>query len=113
MCRQSRGQPWGLNVIESTASAWWTRTYGEGPLVFLGLFAGDATMDDESQTFPEKMLFDANLREFATRTNIIYGLEAGGKISQAEAYRRIKSLWKELKHSKQRLRVADEDVDKK
>ncbi len=65
-------------------------------------------MDDE-QTFPEKMLFDANLREFATRVNIICGLEAGGKISQADAYRRIKALWKELKQSKHSLRVADED----
>ena len=65
-------------------------------------------MHDERQTFPEKMLFNANLQEFATRIGIICGLEAGGKISQAEAYRRIKSLWKELKQSKQNLRVEDE-----
>ncbi|EKV03415.1 hypothetical protein Lepto7375DRAFT_5713 [Leptolyngbya sp. PCC 7375] len=52
---------------------------------------------------PERMVFNANLQEFATRISLICNLETGGKISSEEAYQQIKSLWKELKSSKKSL----------
>jgi hypothetical protein len=52
---------------------------------------------------PEEVIFDVNLQEFASRIGIICGLESGGKISQQEAYSRIKQLWKELRDSKRNL----------
>jgi len=48
---------------------------------------------------PEKLVFNANLQEFAQRIGIICGLETGGKITSEEAYREIKKLWKALKES--------------
>jgi hypothetical protein len=48
---------------------------------------------------PEKLIFNANLQEFAQRIGIICGLETGGKITSEEAYREIKKLWKALKES--------------
>ncbi|QEG42911.1 DUF7219 family protein [Roseimaritima ulvae] len=68
-------------------------------------------MNQEDPTFAEKMLFNANLQEFAMRIGFICGLEAQEKISQAEAYDRIKQLWKELKRSKRNLNIGS-DVDK-
>ncbi|MDV3350354.1 hypothetical protein D0962_28090 [Leptolyngbyaceae cyanobacterium CCMR0082] len=52
---------------------------------------------------PERMVFNANLQEFATRISLICNLETGGKISSEEAYQQIKRLWKELKSSKKSL----------
>ena len=46
----------------------------------------------------------------ANRIGLICGLESGGKISQEEAYDRIKQLWKQLKQSKKNLRVGDGPV---
>jgi len=69
-------------------------------------------MSDDNQeraTFAEEMLFDSNLKEFAHRVAIIVGLESGGKISAAEAYDRIKGVWKQLKVSKKSLRITDEE----
>jgi hypothetical protein len=48
---------------------------------------------------PEKLIFNANLQDFAQRIGIICGLETGGKITSEEAYREIKKLWKALKES--------------
>lgn len=56
-------------------------------------------------TYPEELAFDANLQEFARRVGIICGLESGDKITQAEAYRRIKRLWGDLKQSRRNLRI--------
>lgn len=52
---------------------------------------------------PEKLIFDANLQEFAQRISYVCGLENSGKISPEDAYEQIKSLWKQLKQSKQEL----------
>ena len=66
--------------------------------------------NEDKPTFPEEMLFNANLQEFTNRVGIICGLEAGERISQEEAYRRIRDLWKQLKTSKKNLRIgADSD----
>ncbi len=64
-------------------------------------------MDQDYPSFPEEMIFNANLQEFANRIGIVCGLEAGEKISQEEAYRRIRELWKQLKKSKKNLRISD------
>jgi hypothetical protein len=63
---------------------------------------------EDSSAFAEEMLFNANLKEFAIRIGIACNLEAGGKISQLEAYQQIKALWKELKRSRKNLRISDE-----
>ena len=55
---------------------------------------------------PENLLFNANLQEFAQRVMIISNLETGGKISPEASYKEIKSLWKNLKHSKQSLGIG-------
>jgi hypothetical protein len=52
---------------------------------------------------PQTLAFNANLQEFAQRIGLICGLETGGKISSADAYKDIKKLWKELKASKKSL----------
>jgi hypothetical protein len=65
-------------------------------------------MSKDEGTFAEEMIFDANLKEFAARVSIVCGLESGGRISQEEAYRRIKDLWKQLKRSRKNLIISDE-----
>lgn len=52
---------------------------------------------------PERLVFNSNLQEFANRVSLICNLETGGKISSEDAYRQIKSLWKDLKSSKKSL----------
>lgn len=58
----------------------------------------------------EELIFDSNLQEFAQKIGFICGLEANGKISPAEAYDRIKKLWKELKVSKKNLNIGEEQA---
>lgn len=57
----------------------------------------------------EQMLFDANLREFGVRVSLICALESNQTISQSEAYRQVKTLWKQLKESKKNLRIGDQE----
>ena len=52
---------------------------------------------------PERMVFNANLQEFANKISLICSLETGGTITSEEAYIRVKQLWKELKASKKEL----------
>ena len=52
---------------------------------------------------PERMVFNANLQEFANRVSLICNLETGGKITSEDAYSQIKQLWKDLKASKKTL----------
>ena len=52
---------------------------------------------------PENLVFNANLQEFSRRVNYICSLETNGKLSPYEAYKQIKSLWKQLKRSKKQL----------
>jgi hypothetical protein len=58
---------------------------------------------------PEEILFNDNLREFTVKVGQICGLESNGKISQEEAYRRIRDLWKLLKRSKKNLGIGESD----
>jgi len=68
-------------------------------------------MDQGEPTFHQELVFDANLQEFAMTVGVICGLEAGGKISQAEVYLRIRNLWKQLKRSKKNLRIGEGQQD--
>jgi sigma54-dependent transcription regulator len=52
---------------------------------------------------PAQLAFNANLQEFAGRVSLLCGLETGGKISPEQTYQEIKTLWKQLKESKQAL----------
>lgn len=54
---------------------------------------------------PRELLFNANLQEFSQRISILCNLETAGKISTEEAYTQIRSLWKQLKHSKRSLDI--------
>lgn len=58
---------------------------------------------------PEDLLFQSNLQEFARKVGFAVGLEQGDKINAAEAYMRIRALWKELKHSHRALLPDDPD----
>ena len=60
---------------------------------------------------PEKLMFNANLQEFAQKVSVICGLEANNKISSLEAYHKIKDLWKELKKSKLELFDSSDEED--
>jgi hypothetical protein len=55
---------------------------------------------------PEELAFNANLQEFAQKISYISALQTGGKISSEQAYKDIKSLWKQLKKSKKELGVG-------
>jgi len=60
-------------------------------------------MAEDLSRSAEEMIFDANLDEFATRVSYICALESNGKLAPDDAYAQIKSLWKQLKRSKQNL----------
>ncbi|MEW6498257.1 MAG: hypothetical protein AB1589_38025 [Cyanobacteriota bacterium] len=60
------------------------------------------------QVKPENLVFNANLQEFAQRVNYICNLETAGKLDPEEAYRQIKDLWKQLKHTKKQLQVGED-----
>ncbi|MFS0514350.1 hypothetical protein ACEYW6_06435 [Nostoc sp. UIC 10607] len=60
------------------------------------------------QIRPECLVFNANLQEFAQKVSFISILETSGKLDPEEAYKQIKGLWKELKHSKKELGIANE-----
>lgn len=58
------------------------------------------------QVKPENLVFNANLQEFAQQARFISNLETNGKLSPEEAYKQIKFLWKQLKHSKKQLKIG-------
>ncbi|MEM7591095.1 MAG: hypothetical protein AAF383_06170 [Cyanobacteria bacterium P01_A01_bin.83] len=58
------------------------------------------------QVKPENLVFNSNLQEFAQKISYICNLETGGKMPPEEAYKQIKSLWKNLKKSKKELGIG-------
>ncbi len=58
------------------------------------------------QVKPENFVFNANLQEFAQQVSFISNLESNGKLSPEEAYKKIRLLWKQLKHSKKQLKIG-------
>lgn len=61
------------------------------------------------QVKPENLVFNANLQEFAQRVGYICNFQTAGKLSCEEAYEQIKSLWKQLKHSKKCLGIGERE----
>jgi hypothetical protein len=60
------------------------------------------------QVKPQNLVFNANLQEFSQRISYITGLESNGKLSPHDAYQQMKTLWKQLKHSKKELLTGSE-----
>lgn len=60
------------------------------------------------QVKPENLVFNANLQEFAQKVGIITCLETSGKLFPEEAYKQIKTLWKQLKRTKKELGIGNE-----
>jgi hypothetical protein len=58
---------------------------------------------------PERLMFHQNLESFADQVGLIVGLQANGKMSQDEAYAKIKKIWKGLKFTRSSL--FDESTD--
>lgn len=56
---------------------------------------------------PERLVFNANLQEFAQRITVVCNLETAGKIAPEDAYQQIKTLWKQLKQSKKELSIDE------
>jgi hypothetical protein len=56
---------------------------------------------------PENLVFNSNLQEFAHKVGYICTLETSGKLSSAEAYDRIRELWKTLKRSRKELGIDE------
>ncbi len=63
------------------------------------------------QVKPENLVFNANLQEFAQRVGYITNLESSGKLSNEEAYEKIKALWKQLKRSRKALRIGTDTAE--
>ena len=57
----------------------------------------------------ENIAFNANLQQFAQQVNIVCNLETNGKITQDDAYKQIKQLWRELKSSRKSLNIQKPD----
>jgi hypothetical protein len=57
----------------------------------------------EQDTSVEKILMEANIREFGHAISLICALEVGGKITSEEAYTLIKKTWHDLKLSRKSL----------
>lgn len=70
-------------------------TSKESFLYPIGNYYGDLT--------PERLVFNANLQQFAQQVSYLCGLEANGKISSEDTYEEIKKFWKQLKRSKKEL----------
>lgn len=62
---------------------------------------------------PEKVLMDANIREFGQAISLICALESGGKLTAEEAYELIRKTWRELKHSHKLLMGKPDPEDDK
>lgn len=57
---------------------------------------------------PEYLAFNANLQEFAQKISYISALQTGGKLAPEQAYKQVKSLWKQLKHSKKAMNIGSD-----
>lgn len=58
---------------------------------------------------PQRLVFHQNLETFAERVGLIVGLQANGKLTQEQAFARIRKLWKQLRSSKSSLLNGSED----
>jgi hypothetical protein len=58
------------------------------------------------QVKPENLVFNANLQEFSQQVCYICNLQTAGKLSTDESFEKIKSLWQQLKESRQHLGIG-------
>lgn len=58
---------------------------------------------------PENLAFDSNLQEFAQRVAYVCALETAGKITPAEAHRRIRVLYEQLERTREGLRIGEDE----
>ena len=68
-------------------------------------------MQKNSRQDPKDNMMDVSLQSFASDVGIVCALEAGGKITPQEAYKQIKTRWKDLKKAKKALYPKDKDSD--
>jgi len=52
---------------------------------------------------PTRLAFHHNLETFAERVGLIVSLQGNGKLSQEQAFDQIKSMWNDLRTSKDSL----------
>ncbi len=55
---------------------------------------------------PDKLLFNANLQEFAHKVGYISALQTGGNLTPEDAYQQLRSLWQQLRESAQNLGIS-------
>lgn len=55
---------------------------------------------------PDKLVFNANLQEFAHKVGFISTLETGGNLTPEDAYQQLRSLWHQLRESAQNLGIS-------
>jgi hypothetical protein len=58
---------------------------------------------------PQRLVFNANLQEFAYQVNQIVIAQGRGQITDADALRQIEQLWQALKRSKTGLGLGSLD----
>ncbi len=68
-------------------------------------------MPKEARQDKKDSLMEESLQAFANDIGIVCALEAGGKITPQEAYKQIKTRWKELKKAKKALYPKDKDLE--
>ncbi len=68
-------------------------------------------MRKEGKQDAKDNIMEESLQAFASDVGIVCALEAGGKITPQEAYKQIKTRWKELKKAKKALYPKDKDAD--
>jgi hypothetical protein len=68
---------------------------------------GRAADSDETTDHAGEEVLDTQLQTYARKVAMICALEAGGKVTALEAYRRIKSEWKRLKSLKKEIFPKD------
>ena len=57
---------------------------------------------------PTNLVLNANLQEFSNQISMLCALETGGKLSSDEAYKQIKSKFKQLKQNRKLLKAGNQ-----
>jgi hypothetical protein len=60
---------------------------------------------------PENLVFNANLQEFAQKVSYLCAMETGGKITADQAYKEIKTMYRELKKTRKSLGIGKKKPD--
>ncbi len=68
-------------------------------------------MPKESRNDAKDNMMEESLQTFASDIGIVCALEAGGKLTPQEAYKQIKTRWKQLKKAKKALYPKDKTVE--